>query len=168
MWRFRSGIPTGTTCTEPEASKMVGTIRGHCRNNRVGGRKVSRRVRWCLIYRTFCLTAYFIRYISRYQSTIHCRGELEHLARHVNRNRSSVHPQYTSRRMHAPNKNQRRQDERQSASLSRNQERKPPAPGLFLLLLQPPKDSQSLDINLDPKVHGPNNVIICTAPPHLR
>lgn len=65
VWLFSSVIPTGTTCTEPEASDMVETIRGHGRNNRVDGRKLSRRDRWYLIYRIYCLAASFIRYISR-------------------------------------------------------------------------------------------------------
>jgi len=51
--------------------------------------------------------------------------------------------------------------------LSGNYQREPP-PDLILLLLQPPKDHRPLDIDLDPKVHSPNNVIIRAAPPHFR
>jgi len=40
VWLFRSVIPTGTTCREPEeASEIMGTVRSHCRNSRVGRRK---------------------------------------------------------------------------------------------------------------------------------
>jgi len=40
VWLFRNVIAEETTCREPEeASETMGTVRSHCRNNRVGRRK---------------------------------------------------------------------------------------------------------------------------------